>query len=461
MMSLRLWQHVFHNASRNRGQFALSAFGIVVGIAAFVFFLGLSTGVRNVLLGEVFPIERVKVVAPRTSFLGKDTSPKLTDEVVARIQERPGIKAVVPRMEVGFPSKGHGWFEGKRFDFELVGDGVAPSFAEEKFHDLFKDWETAESPESLASCGPPAFQCQGLRYCDRRDYKCHHRVPIIASRTLVEIYNSQFAKSRGMPLIGGFEEFIVERGGLSKMRVYIALGDTMVAGVNKNLMAPPRMVEGVILGLSDRAVPIGITVPIEYVKRWNEEYLGTDAAKEYSSIIVELEDKDDVSSFGAWVQNDLNLRVDDSIAEKLAFAIAGVTSLFILISAIIIIISAINIAHNFFMQVSERRREIGVLRAIGATKGDVRALILGEAALIGVVAGIIGIGLALLFGFIGDQLAAIYLPNVPFKPKTFFDFEWWIWLSGLLFSVLFCILGGLLPASRAANLAPAQALASR
>jgi ABC-type antimicrobial peptide transport system permease subunit len=128
---------------------------------------------------------------------------------------------------------------------------------------------------------------------------------------------------------------------------------------------------------------------------------------------------------------------------------------------VIVTISAINIAHNFFMQVSERRREIGVLRAIGARQRDIRAIFLGEAALIGLVAGFFGILIAFLAGLAVDAIANAHLPHFPFKPETFFDFRWWIWAGGLTFSVVFCVLGGLVPSSRAARMQPAKALAAQ
>ncbi|HLU64664.1 MAG TPA: hypothetical protein VKZ63_00220, partial [Kofleriaceae bacterium] len=88
----KLVRLVGHNAVRNRRHFALSAFGIVVGIASFVFFLGLSMGVRGWVL-EMFPIDRVEVIAPRTSLvgtLGLDMQRKLDDSTVQTIAARPG-----------------------------------------------------------------------------------------------------------------------------------------------------------------------------------------------------------------------------------------------------------------------------------------------------------------------------------------------------------------------------------
>ena len=202
-------------------------------------------------------------------------------------------------------------------------------------------------------------------------------------------------------------------------------------------------------------------MPIGYVKRWNQEYLGEEAATTYSSIVVRLQDKDDVGPFAAWVEKDLDLRLQDSDGKQFALVIFVVTLFFLLISLVIITISAINIAHNFFMQVSERRREIGLLRAVGATRGDIRGIILGEAALIGLVSGLAGIGVAMLAGFGFDVVVPKFLPELPFQPDSLFDFAWWILGGGLAFAVVFCVLGGFLPARKAARMAPAQALAQQ
>jgi ABC-type antimicrobial peptide transport system permease subunit len=205
-------------------------------------------------------------------------------------------------------------------------------------------------------------------------------------------------------------------------------------------------------------MPIGMTVPIGYVQRWNREYLGDAAAKNYSSIVVTLKDRDRLAVFAQWLQDKLDLRIEDSLGEKFATVLFVVRLVLVLISLVIIGISAINIAHNFFMQVTERRRELGLLRAIGATKRDVRMVVLGEAALIGLIGGVLGILLGLLLAAGVDFGSAHYLPRFPYKPSTWFHFRWWIWSGGLLCAAGFAVLGGYLPARKASNLEPAQAL---
>jgi ABC-type lipoprotein release transport system permease subunit len=468
----KLVRVVIGNSLRTPKQFILSSFGVVIGIGAFVFFLGLSLGVRNVVLGEMFPLDVVEVIPPQASMIGGSLANPITDETVAKIAARPEVEEAVPRMAINFAAIGRGWFDGNEIRVDLVGDGIATDYmADSAQAGEFRDWEVELDPAKLAPCGPaPKFRCDGpnvadvrggdgLYYCDQRDMKCHHRVPVIVSPNLIEIYNKQFAESRGLPKIGGFEAFLVQRGGLAKMRMYFHLGESTVEAGSSRLLARPRMVEATMLGVSKKAIPIGVTVPIGYVKRWNKEFLGQEAAEKYSSVIIRLKNKNDVAPFGSWVVKGLDLRLEDQQGERFAMIIFIITGLFVLISFIIVTISAINIAHNFFMQVSDRRREIGVLRAIGATRGDIRGIILGEAALLGLASGVIGIALAVLAALGVDLLAANYLPDFPFKPDTFFDFHWIVFVSGVVFSVAFCVMGGFLPAERAAKMAPARALA--
>lgn len=460
------------NTVRSRRHFALSAFGIVIGIAAFVFFLALSQGVRAVLLGEVFPLDKVEVIAPTASLLGEHGTKKLDDSTVAEIKTYPGVVEAIPRMALDFPATGEGFIKRpdvgdgedayQRLAFEVGGfcDGInSDAVAGEDNAEQFKYWE--DEPNK-AACKPDKTCEDVLYYCDERDNLCHHRVPVYISQYLIEIYNAQFASTHGLPKIGAIMKWMAGRGGLAKMRFYVTLGESMFGKSKKEAVeGKRRKVEAVMLGVSDKAMPIGITIPIDYVRAWNTEFADEEAASTYSSIVVRLESKDQVAPFAGWLrQEPRNLRTEDRLGEQFATAIMIVTAILLLISIVIVTISAINIAHNFFMQISERRREIGVLRAIGATRSDVRKIILGEAALIGLSGGAIGIGLAWAISLVVDWRAG-EADDFPFKPDTYFHFEPWILGVALGFSILFCVLGGLLPALRAARMAPAQALAER
>lgn len=484
------------NTLRSRRHFVLSAFGIVIGIATFVVFLA-STEQVGTVLEKIFPVEQVQVVAPRASLLGKDISKKLDDSIVEKIRSRPEVDradptAVVPRMALAFPAFGRGDFEGNDLKFEVGGfaDGINPAFVndDDRTRELFKDWDGIKDDPKRVACTPPppdpqeeVIQSPRARptdkpadplvyynpcpspdryYCDQVDRTCHHRVPIVMSPTMIEIYNGQFAKSHGLPIADlDFVKFVTQRGGLNAMRFSIGLGLTTVAGSNAAISRHKvRRVEAVLVGISNKAMPIGMTMPIQYIERWNREFLGEDAATAYSSIIVRLKDKNRIAVFAQWLQDDLDLRLEDSLGEKFATALFVIRLVLVLISLVIIAISSINIAHNFFMQVTERRRELGLLRAVGATQNDVLLVVLGEAALIGLIGGVLGLLLGIGLSAAVDWGSAHYLPRFPYKPTSWFHFKWWIVAGGLVCSTGFSVLGGYLPARRASTMEPAQAL---
>jgi putative ABC transport system permease protein len=515
MMPFRnLARMVGANTVRSPRHFALSAFGIVIGIATFVIFLASTEQVAGVL-EKVFPVEQVQVVAPRASLLGKDISKKLDDAIVQEIKKRPEVdpkdpKAVVPRMNLAFPAFGRGDFENNDLKFEVGGfaDGVDPAFVPEpgdtRTQTYFQDWDAVANDPNRVACEPPPKSAEeeviqsprapkkghpgGLQpappppagqdpatwpkeiyynpcpepdryYCDESDRTCHHRVPVVMSPTMIELYNGQFAKSHGLPIADtDFVKFVTARGGLSAMRFSIGLGLTTIAGSNTSIKHKPRRVEAVLVGISTHAMPIGMTMPIGYIQRWNREYLGEDAATAYSSIVVKLKDKSRIAVFGQWLQDKLDLRIEDSLGEKFATVIFIIRIILVSISLIIIVISAINIAHNFFMQVTERKRELGLLRAVGATQADVQLVVLGEAMLIGLIGGLLGIGFGWALATGADAALAHYLPRFPYKPDTWFHFRWWILTAGLGCAAAFAVIGGYLPARRASKMEPAQAL---
>jgi ABC-type antimicrobial peptide transport system permease subunit len=472
MPARSLMRMVMANTMRSPRHFVLSSFGIVIGIAAFVFSLALSSGVEKVVLG-VFPLEEVEVIAPSVSLAGKDLTRKLGPATVSALTALPDVAEALPRMALAFEAYGAGTFEGTPLNFEVGGfaDGVDPSFIDDPYlSTLFKDWET-EEPQRVAcqpvadhGRAPPPSSCPNpdRYYCDAIDNTCHHRVPVLLSPALLEIYNTQFARSRkGLPIIDEeLAKFIAKRG-LARMSFSLYLGDTIIAGFDSSIQpGKRRRVEAVLIGISSKAMrPFGVTMPIQYIQRWNSEFRGEEAGSTYSSIMVTLEGKDQLGAFAKHIMTHMDLRLKDSIGESFASVIAVVTGLLVGIALVIITISAVNIGHNLFMQVSDRRREIGVLRAVGATRADVLWLVLLEAAVIGVVSGIIGIGVAFAASRGFNWYSAHYWADFPYKPDDYFGFHGWILAGGVGFSTLFSVLGGYLPARRAALMEPSAALA--
>jgi ABC-type antimicrobial peptide transport system permease subunit len=272
---------------------------------------------------------------------------------------------------------------------------------------------------------------------------------------MIELYNGSIAPTHpGLPKIPDFVTSIF-RG---KMFT-IELGRSYLGSQAKQGGRPvQRRLQ--LVGLSDKAIPLGITVPIGYVKRWNKRYAGDKESKHYSSVVLVVESKRDITPLAAYVKS-MGYDLAESEGEKVGLFITLATVLFTLISVMIVLIAAINIAHTFMMLISERRWEIGVLRAVGATRGQIRAVILGESGVVGLVSGSLGLALAYAAARACDWYSANRIPDFPFKPDTYFAFTSTLTISAVGFAVLFCLLGAFLPANRAAKMEPAAALTMR
>jgi putative ABC transport system permease protein len=121
-------------------------------------------------------------------------------------------------------------------------------------------------------------------------------------------------------------------------------------------------------------------------------------------------------------------------------------------------VASLGIINTLAMAILERRREIGVLKALGAADRDVQRLFFAEAGAMGLVGGIAGvflgwlIGKTLTFG-LNVYLARQQLPAIDLSSVT-----WWMVLLAIAISVLVSLAAGIYPASRAARLDPVEAL---
>jgi ABC-type antimicrobial peptide transport system permease subunit len=214
-----------------------------------------------------------------------------------------------------------------------------------------------------------------------------------------------------------------------------------------------------LAGFSERAIPLGVTLPLDFVRDLYRIFGSDDAVDTYHSAIVLVADKAAVPRVVEAVRA-MDLVVKDSGAERAAILIAVLMFAITIVGGAMIAVATIGVAHAFFMVVLGRQREIGVLRAVGARRSDVRRLLVGEAALVGAAAGTLGVSLAIAAAAVGDRVAAAQLPDFPYKPESFFQFPVWLGAGAIALAVVACMAGAALPARRAAARDPAEALTS-
>jgi putative ABC transport system permease protein len=121
-------------------------------------------------------------------------------------------------------------------------------------------------------------------------------------------------------------------------------------------------------------------------------------------------------------------------------------------------VAFIGIVNTLVMAILERRREIGIMKAIGASDGDIRKLFFAEAGAMGILGGIVGVALGWAIGQVINLGTNVYLKRQSFPPEHFWAVPWWLVAFAVVFSFLVSLAAGLYPAGRAARLDPVQAL---
>ncbi|HTZ48089.1 MAG TPA: FtsX-like permease family protein [Verrucomicrobiae bacterium] len=121
-------------------------------------------------------------------------------------------------------------------------------------------------------------------------------------------------------------------------------------------------------------------------------------------------------------------------------------------------VATLGIVNTLVMAILERRREIGVLKALGAAESDVQQLFFVEAGVMGILGGIFGVGFGWMLGRAISFGTNVYLKRQNLNPIELSSVPWWLVILALVFAVVVSLLAGLYPASRAAKLNPVDAL---
>jgi len=407
----------FSNVGRRKLRSTLASLGVVVGTVTIVLMVSLASGVRRQINKqfETLGLDRLTVYSTGTrrgdfnAFSFSSRKKNVTVQEVSKWKELPGVTKVIP--EVSLPGS--------------VG--------------LELHWNATN--QSVRMSGG--------------DFRA----------------GSFFFQELPEPAAGSLD--LPEQGG-----VILSRGAVRVAGVNSNEFARVigQKVDAVlrtprgetqdfnlqVVGISQERAPL-IQVSLNdriAMKNWWFNSTNILERDGYDSVTIRAADVARANELSVQLRKDgYQVQSLDLFVTAANRILTVVTTMFTMIGGIALLVATIGIANTMVMAIYERTREIGILKAMGASRGEVRQMFMLEAGFIGMIGGVFGLLIGWVLGIGLNQMIAIFsrLREQPIHGK-FFLVTPMLAIGVIVFATFIGLLAGLLPAQRAARLDPLQAL---
>ena len=215
--------------------------------------------------------------------------------------------------------------------------------------------------------------------------------------------------------------------------------------------------------LQESILSTEISVPVEdaialarYSNQDDEAYSGEDMGLALS---VHVDDPARVDAVARAIEElgDYAAETPKESAGSLASGFRTIQAVLSIFGLIALAVASLTIINTLVMAIYERTREIGVMKAVGASKGTIRLLFTVEAGSIGFWGGVVGVAVAWILGQIVNLVSHLtFLEN--YKSFDISVFPLWLVLAVIALTTGVALVAGLLPATRAANLDPVEAL---
>jgi len=238
----------------------------------------------------------------------------------------------------------------------------------------------------------------------------------------------------------------------------VKLGSTRISG-----SGTPRDYVVTVVGVFDeQASQTSVRIPLDDALLAGAENRGLtpDAVRQntgYSGVAIESEDSQYVAEVVKSVQelgfSAFSLK---QVIEQIDKGFGVFRGILAGIGGVALLVAAIGIANTMVMAVLERTREIGIMKAVGASPRDIRSLFLAEAALVGVFGGVIGLAL----GILGGRAIELVIRNLnpQSNPAPIFVVDLPLALGAMGLALLVSLVAGFLPSRRAMRMSALSAL---
>jgi putative ABC transport system permease protein len=429
---------ILENLGRRKARVALTAIGVVIGTAAVVVLVSLAIGLQKnateQLYGigdlteiQVFPNygESGQGMVFQSGGTGSNAASNLkliTNDSLRELEAISGVKSVIPR------------------DY-LQGPAILT-------FDRLENWANAIGigTHDLSELGLEAAQ---------GDVKLERGTAVIGAQVPLNFYNPQIRPGQEPPappeLVGEQVKLILIKYDQEGKEIRKPVTLKIVGQLSETRNEPDW----------------SVYLPIEDLTAYNEWMTGRRVNRSrdgYNQVVVKVNDVKEVLNITEQINN-----LGYQAYTPQSF-VQGINNFFVIlqvifggVGAIALLVAAIGIANTMTMAILERTREIGLMKAIGATNRDVLSIFLGEAAGIGFIGGVGGLVLGWSAAQILNVLAMSYLAGQAasqggLPPTVAVYTPAWLPIFALVFATLVGLLSGLYPALRAATLVPLNAL---
>jgi putative ABC transport system permease protein len=179
----------------------------------------------------------------------------------------------------------------------------------------------------------------------------------------------------------------------------------------------------------------------------------------YSAVTVKVKSPQDVEPVKKEIESQgfRTFALMDQLGQmRIGFLIMDM--ILVAVGMIGITVASLGIVNTMVMSILERYREIGIMKAVGATDGDVQRIFLFESGAIGLLGGLFGLTLGWGVSTIINEVINVLMMRQSAPRMEYFSFPWWLCLGAIAFSILVSLIAGVYPTRRAARVDPVVAL---
>ncbi len=399
----------------NKARSFLTMLGIIIGITAVVSMMSLGAGAEDLIVGEIMAMGSNNIFIEPGAFDPKKTSmmEAMVEQLEVKtlkvsdaeaIEKLPGIEMTAP-IAMGTSRVVH-----KDIDKKISFLGITPTLQKIESHHTVSGRDMAED-----------------------DVRGQARVALLGSKIKEDLFGDENP-------VG--ETIRIKRSNFKVIGVLEELGSQMFLNLDEYIYVPITTAQKLLLGTDHINTMIARAKSEEVIDETIED------------IRLLLRDRHNIyNPEGDLTKDDFRVMSQTEAVDMLT-SITGIFTLFLSgVAAIALVVGGIGIMNIMLVSVTERTREIGLRKAVGARRKDILWQFLLEATILTLLGGIIGVILGVTFSFIGGFVLGRML-----------SMSWGFFISfkavalGLGVAVITGLAFGIYPARKAAKLSPIEAL---